>query len=146
MIDVEQDSTDPRIPSRSPFQWDNTTNAGFSTNPKTWLRIADNYPIVNVKVQQSQDVSHLKVFQKLVSLRQNPTLKYGTLTVKSAKDGDLLVYKREMENDPNADIIVVALNLSNGKDMANVDLEMLIGNLPAEMNIIISSVHSNRSG
>lgn len=146
MTDVEQDSIDPRSRSRSPFQWDNTTNAGFSTNPKTWLRIAENYSDVNVELQQSLDISHLKVFQQLISLRNNPTLKYGTLTFKSANDDNLLVYKREMKNDPSADIIVVALNLSNGKNIQNIDLELLVGELPAKMKIIISSVHSNRNG
>lgn len=42
-----------RDPARTPFQWDTTKNAGFSTAYKTWLPVADGYKTVNVKSQKT---------------------------------------------------------------------------------------------
>lgn len=138
-------SIDFRFPSRSPFQWDNSTSAGFSTNPKPWLPVAKNYTINNVELQMLQEISHLKVFQKLVSLRQSPVFKYGSLTMKSTNDGKVLVYKREIANDPNADIFVIVLNLSNGM-VVKTDLKSTLRGLPEKMEVVVSSVHTNRMG
>lgn len=68
-----------RDPERTPFQWDNTKNAGFSIADKTWLPVADNYREVNVVKQVKDERSHLKVYLALLKLRQTSTLKYGSL-------------------------------------------------------------------
>lgn len=49
---------------------------------KTWLTLADNNTINNVELQESQTISHLKVFKSLIALRQNSTMKYGGLQMK----------------------------------------------------------------
>ncbi|XP_055295300.1 maltase A3-like [Sitodiplosis mosellana] len=66
-----------RDPERTPFQWDDSTNAGFSTAPKTWLPIADNYKEFNVAKEDSDEKSYLKVFKSLKELRKEPTLQDG---------------------------------------------------------------------
>lgn len=145
MTNVEElASIDYRFPARSPFQWDNSTSAGFSTNPKPWLPVAENYTINNVELQMSQKISHLKVFQKLVSLRQHHVFKYGSLTMKSTSDGNLLVYKREIPNDPHADIFVIVLNLSNGLELANININSILDDLPMTMEVVVSSIQSNK--
>lgn len=68
-----------RDPERTPFQWDNTKNAGFSTGPTTWLPVADNYKDVNVVKQVKDERSHLKVYLALQKLRQTPTIKFGSI-------------------------------------------------------------------
>lgn len=126
-----------RYPARTPLQWDESVNAGFSTNPKPWLPVAEDYTENNVKLQESQDISHLKVFKQLISLRQNPTFKYGSLTIGSSADNNLLVYKRELEAS-NADIFVVVLNLSEER-IANIDLSAIFGGLPKRMRVVVCS-------
>lgn len=143
-VDTSAIDSDARSVARTPFQWDSTINAGFSKSPKTWLPVADNYTIVNVQSQQTAPVSHLKVFQKLMSLRQFPASKYGSLTIKTARDDNLLVYKRELESLPREDIIVVVLNLSDTDNFPQIDLGSILGNLPKQMKIAVSSVDSNR--
>ncbi|TDG41744.1 hypothetical protein AWZ03_011850 [Drosophila navojoa] len=74
-----------RDPSRTPFQWTSGTNAGFSTGPKTWLPLADDYKTQNVEVETAATRSHLKIYKSLVSLRkssktlQNGATKYAVL-------------------------------------------------------------------
>lgn len=66
-----------RDPERTPFQWDDTRNAGFSIADKTWLPVADTYKSVNVKKEEADETSHLKVFKSLRELRREPTLQNG---------------------------------------------------------------------
>lgn len=146
MTDVlEAASMNLRFVGRSPIQWDNTTSAGFSSNPNTWLPVAKNYTSNNVELQQSQQNSHLKVFQQLVSMRQHPTFKYGTLTMNTANNGAVFMYKREIIDDPNADIFVVLLNLSNGLQIHDLDIGSIFDDVPKKMKAVISS-KSNKLG
>lgn len=66
-----------RDPERTPMQWDDTMNAGFSTADKTWLPVADNYKEINVQREGADDRSHLKVYKSLQDLRKEPTLRNG---------------------------------------------------------------------
>lgn len=50
-----------RDPARTPYQWNGSLNAGFSTANKTWLPVADNYKELNLQVQKAANVSHFKV-------------------------------------------------------------------------------------
>lgn len=127
-----------RDPARTPFQWDDSKNAGFSTADKTWLPVADNYTENNVKLQMLQPVSHLKVFRKLMELRQHPTMKYGALDLK-AVDDDLLIYKRE-SSVSGPDVIVILLNF--GGAQKTVNLRSHYGHLPKTMKVATISVHA----
>lgn len=125
---------------RTPFQWDGSQNAGFSTSSKTWLPLDNNYTISNVELQNKYDRSHLKVFRQLINLRQNPTLKYGGFEIK-AVDDQMLVYKRQINDKPDADIFVIALNFD--KKSKRVDLNQHFKKIPQEFEVLISSIHSN---
>lgn len=113
---------------------------GFSTADKTWLPVAENYTSNNVKLQQQKTFSHLKIFQKLIRLRNNPTIQDGKLLLKSIDD-DLLVYSREIEEDKKSDLFVILLNLS--KEKKTVDLKKdFRSDLPDQLEIILTSVES----
>ncbi|XP_012267099.2 maltase 2-like [Athalia rosae] len=70
-----------RDPERTPFQWDATTSAGFSTSSTTWLPVNPNYLWLNLAAQQVQEHSHYHVYQAMTTLRKIPLLKRGDLTV-----------------------------------------------------------------
>lgn len=129
-----------RDPGRTPLQWDDSKNAGFSTADKTWLPMAKNYTDNNIALQESEENSHLKVFRQLTSLRENPTMKYGSLQI-NAVDDDLLVYKRQIADQADADVIAVLLNL--GETRETVDLTAHLDGLPSKMKVVVRSVHSH---
>lgn len=66
-----------RDPERTPFQWNDEKNAGFSTADKTWLPVADNYKVINVKEEEAKENSHLKVYKSLKELRIESSLRDG---------------------------------------------------------------------
>lgn len=68
---------------RSPFQWDDTENGGFSTASKTWLPVAKNYKEVNLKAQMANESSHFHVFKKLIALRKNKAIIEGKFVIKT---------------------------------------------------------------
>lgn len=82
-----------RDPERTPFQWDISTSAGFSTNKSTWLPVAENYDQVNVQVELGPDPSHLKCYMDLMKLRETPTMRYGSLDTRAAGKHVLVILR-----------------------------------------------------
>lgn len=70
--DMSKDKTDAFF--RSPMQWDNTTNAGFSDDPEPWIPVADNYKTLNVQAQLGKPGSHLEIYRALMKLRKNKAI------------------------------------------------------------------------
>lgn len=60
-----------RDPERTPFLWDNSKNAGFSSADRTWLPVGQAYESNNVQAQEAAENSHLKIFKKLTKLRKS---------------------------------------------------------------------------
>lgn len=145
-VDPQACRTNPEIfdkysrdPARTPMQWNDDINAGFSFAKSTWLPVASNHTKNNVQLQKSEILSHLKVFRQLMSLRHNPTMKYGTVKI-IAVNGDVLIYKREIDNQPDSDVIVVLLNL--GLAYRPVELHSHFNQLPQQMKVIVASIQS----
>ncbi|XP_049307676.1 maltase A1-like isoform X2 [Bactrocera dorsalis] len=83
-----------RDPCRTPYQWDATKNAGFSSAARTWLPVASNYRTNNALAQLRAPKSHLQLFMKLIRLRQMRSLQDGALKIK-AIGNDIIIYSRE---------------------------------------------------
>jgi alpha-glucosidase len=102
------------------ISWDDTTSAGFSTNSKTWLPVALDYKVNNVKNQLASENSHLKVFKELRALKTTEVLKYGALTTATLNGDNVLVIVRELVG---SDTYVTLVNFGGGKEQ--VDLSFL---------------------
>ena len=63
--------------ARTPMQWNNKINAGFSaTNP--WLIVNPNYEKINVEIQENNPNSILNFYRKMIAIRKtNNVLVYG---------------------------------------------------------------------
>jgi len=59
-----------RDPERTPMQWDDGANAGFSTAAETWLPLSDKWRRVNVAAQEDDPASMLTLTRRLLHLRR----------------------------------------------------------------------------
>ena len=95
--------------SRTPMQWDNKKNAGFS-KVKPWIKVNDNYKKINVKNQEKDLDSILNYYKLLIKLRkENSTLVYGKYEDLDPMHTKIFSYKRWDEND----VFIIHLNFSN---------------------------------
>jgi alpha-glucosidase len=54
---------------RTPFQWDNSVNAGFNDGAPTWLPVSEKYKDVNLANQVKDNRSHYHIYLELVALK-----------------------------------------------------------------------------
>ena len=67
---------------RTPMQWTAGPQAGFSTDPHTWLPIPPSYKTINVAVESNDPNSELEWFKQLIALRRDvPALRDGSMTM-----------------------------------------------------------------
>ena len=93
---------------RTPFQWDESPNAGFSTgNP--WIKVNSNYTTLNAASQEDDPGSILNYFRRMIALRKaNPVLVYGDYELLSREHPQVYAYSRSLD----ANRVLVALNFS----------------------------------
>ena len=61
--------------ARTPFQWNNQKNAGFSLADKTWMKVNPNYKFINYEEQKDDPNSIYNFYRQIIALRKNnPTL------------------------------------------------------------------------
>jgi oligo-1,6-glucosidase len=105
---------------RTPFQWDSTTNAGF-TNGTAWIKVNPNYKTINEALQENDPNSVLNYFRKMVKLRkENKVLVYGKYTLLDKNNPGTYSYTREW----NGKKILVLLNFTNKTVTANTGMDL----------------------
>ena len=83
--------------ARSPVQWDDSENAGFTTG-QPWIGVNPNYTQINVKQQNADPDSVLNFYRKAIALRKAlPVVKEGSYRDHFPLHGKLYVYSRQME-------------------------------------------------
>ncbi|SER94163.1 Maltogenic Amylase, C-terminal domain [Gracilibacillus ureilyticus] len=84
--------------ARTPMQWSDEKNAGFSTG-KPWMNLNPNYTFINVESALSDKNSIFYHYQKLINMRKNnTTLIYGTYHLLNPEDESIYAYERILEN------------------------------------------------
>jgi oligo-1,6-glucosidase len=106
---------------RTPFQCDNTENAGF-TNGTPWIRVNPNYKNINAAAQENDQSSCLNYFRSVVKLRNNniATLVYGKYTLLDKNNPKVYAYTRESEGQK----MLILLNFSSSNAQANIQLNI----------------------
>lgn len=105
-----------RDPERTPFQWDSTKNAGFSSAAKTWLPVNPNYNTLNLEAQKKAKESHYKFYKTVSELRTHDTFRYGDIKL-MAINNNVFAYVRELLNE---DTFVVVINLGGNQETVNL--------------------------
>lgn len=117
--------------ARTPMQWDETKNAGFTTGTP-WLKVNPNHTSINVKQAMNDPNSVYNYYKRLIQLRkEHLIIVYGDYKPYYENDENLFVYTRTLENK----LLFVALNFKKDahelKIPAGVDLagaKLLISN------------------
>jgi oligo-1,6-glucosidase len=93
-----------RDSARTPVQWDDSENAGFTTG-EPWFYVNENYKKINVAKQEGQRYSVLNFYRKAIRLRKTlPVVRYGRYKEHFKLSGKQYVYSRQM---PGEKILVI---------------------------------------
>ncbi len=80
--------------ARTPVQWDDSKNAGFTSGPP-WIPVNPNYTEINAKAETADPDSVFHYYKKLIALRkQNPIIVYGKYEPLLKDSEELFVYTR----------------------------------------------------
>ncbi|WP_257351920.1 glycoside hydrolase family 13 protein [Pseudalkalibacillus decolorationis] len=94
--------------SRTPMQWNNSENGGF-TSGAPWIGVNPNYKTINVESQLIHDGSILAFYQSLIRIRKkHEVFVYGVYDLLMAKDPQLYVYTRTYKGEK----AIIIINLS----------------------------------
>lgn len=114
--------------SRTPMQWDESINAGFTTGTP-WIQTADNYTEINVKNSLEDKDSIFYYYQKLIQLRKNyDVIAYGDIKPLLREDKRVFAYERNYKGQklivicnfyPTTYEIELPYDLSNYKCILN---------------------------
>ena len=117
--------------ARTPVQWSDSDNAGFTTGTP-WLKVNYNYKDINVQNQENDPDSVLNYYRKLVATRKSPEYKevftYGVFEPAYEDTEYVMAYYRVSDNQR----ILVAANF--GKDAKTIEL-----NFPVK-KVVLSNV------
>ena len=127
--------------SRTPMQWNNKENSGF-TKGKPWINLNENYKAINVEAQINDENSILNFYKKMIKVRkENKTLIYGSYDLILEDDDKIYAYTRYMKNER----FIVIVNLSHDEVLYSYDEELkyenlLINNYEVEKHDVIKEI------
>lgn len=95
--------------ARTPMQWDETDEAGFTTGIP-WMPVNPNYKVINAAAQIGDEDSVYNYYRKLISLRkEHPIIVNGDFELVGEDDADVFVYLRHWKDQ----ILWVACNFTD---------------------------------
>lgn len=115
--------------ARTPFQWDNSINAGF-TKGTPWLQVNENYKEINAKLQIDDKDSVLSFYKKLINLRKSNEYKevvvYGKFIPDLEVYDNVIAFYRKGANK----CLMVIINYQNKEQIINFNktYKILINN------------------
>jgi oligo-1,6-glucosidase len=132
---IETIKNNSRDNGRTPFQWNDSTNAGFGAGTP-WIKVNPNYSTLNAFTQEKDPNSVLNYFRQVVKLRKETSLLvYGKYTLLDKNNPDVYTYTRELDGKKllvvlnfKSTIAAVATGIDNSK--AKVLLSNYSSHLP----------------
>lgn len=118
--------------ARTPMQWDDSANAGFTTGTP-WIKVNSNYKTVNAKQQTTDPDSVFSYYKELIRLRhENDIIVYGEYELLEPQNEELFIYTRTWNNEQ----LMVLCNFTD-KDVAIPAAVM--AQIPADAQVLISN-------
>lgn len=107
-----------RDPVRTPMQWSDAKNAGFSTAHQTWLPIAKDYRTHNIETESKDPDSFYSLYRKLGRLRNaSASIKHGSFQIVESGDPEVLRFTRTSGKEKHT----VFINFSNSRRTFSVE-------------------------
>jgi alpha-glucosidase len=129
---------DVRDGARTPMQWDDGLNAGFSKGTP-WLPVESTYKKYNVVREERDADSVYAWYAKLLQLRhQNAALREGAYVPLESGNRDVFVFGRKASD---GELVLVALNMSP-KEQA-VHITGMAGAWPIFRTVLMASPAAN---
>jgi alpha-glucosidase len=126
---------------RTPMQWNDTANAGFS-KAKPWLPVPPSYKTHNVASEQKDSDSILSFYRQLLSLRHTePALLDGNYIPLNESDPNVFAYVRQYKDQA----ILVVLNMSAVGQKVRFDLSPLGFSSP-KLTVLLTDFHKPLTG
>ncbi|AID42717.1 glycoside hydrolase family 13 protein [Staphylococcus xylosus] len=106
---LEKHKMENRDNSRTPMQWNNQTNSGFSEH-SPWFPVNPNYKTINVADQQQDPNSILNFYKSLITLKKSDDIyTYGTFDLVDKNNEQVFAYTRTLNNKK----VLIVANLTN---------------------------------
>lgn len=119
--------TKSRDNARTPMQWDDSINGGFSAGTP-WLSVNGNYPRINVKRQEDDPGSVLSYYRQLIAFRNGSrVLQEGDFTELYRKNG-VYAYRRACDGET----LTVVISLAEGERKNPASGEVVCSNYGRE--------------
>ena len=123
--------------ARTPMQWMNKENGGFTTGTP-WIKLNSNYQRINVSEQIQNPFSIYHYYRKLIQLRKKyPVLVYGNYDLILAESDQMYAYTRTLENEK----FMIMTNLFNvnaicsfPQELKKNDMTLMISNYEVNQN------------
>ncbi|SES07733.1 glycoside hydrolase family 13 protein [Salipaludibacillus aurantiacus] len=122
--------TKGRDNARTPVQWDDSPNAGFTTG-EPWIKVNENYKKINAEKALREDQSIFHYYRQLIRLRkEHSVIVYGDYELILPEHEKVFAYTRSL----NDEMLLVLTNFSddtvkiNVPDIKMTNSEVLIGN------------------
>ena len=123
-----------RDSARTPVQWSDEPNAGFTTGTP-WFYVNENYPEINVAQQEQDEESVLNFYRKAIKLRRELScVRHGNYKEYGKLSGSFYTYSREDDKERLLVVCSFTSKTKKWKVPAGFDLgtaELLLANYPA---------------
>jgi len=122
--------------TRTPMQWDATPNAGFcKPDVKPWIRVNDDFPIVNVTAQVDNAQSVLSYWRRCLAFRKEHTdvFVYGGFKILDPENKDVVAYQRFSKEECWITLVTFTAKYVGWNIPEDIKVEeWVIGNHPLE--------------
>ncbi len=117
--------------ARTPMQWDDSANGGFTTGTP-WIMVNPNYREINAKAEQEDPDSVFHYYQNIIGLRKKePVMVYGSYQLLEPDSETLYVYTRTLGEEK----LLVICNFTSDEETYRIPEEF------AEAGVLISNYH-----